>query len=100
MENHVSSDPSQESADDQIKSLGSEAIEEAENQVEDTKDEVQIETPVSKGEIPSTSEVEEAEPAPQKNGEITHSNGSTPMENVTKGLYFIHFGSSSSSSTY
>ena len=94
MENHVSSDPSQESADDQIKSLGSETVEE-ENQVEDTKDEVQIETPASKGEISSTSEVEEAEPAPQKNDEVTDSNGSTPKENVTKGLYLIHFGSCS-----
>ncbi|XWS72054.1 hypothetical protein CRYUN_Cryun02cG0007800 [Craigia yunnanensis] len=84
VENNVSSDPSQESADDQIKSSGSEAIEEAENQVEATKDEVQIETPASKGEIPSTSEVEEAEPAPQKNDEVTDSNGSTPKENVTK----------------
>ncbi|XWS69914.1 hypothetical protein CRYUN_Cryun03dG0004300 [Craigia yunnanensis] len=83
VENNVSSDPSQESADDQIKSLGSEAVEE-ENQVEDTKDEVQIETPASKGEISSTSEVEETEPAPQKNDEVTDSNGSTPKENVTK----------------
>ncbi|XP_022755008.1 uncharacterized protein LOC111303187 isoform X1 [Durio zibethinus] len=84
VENNVSSDPSQESADDQIKSLGSEAIEEAENQVEDTKDEVQIEKPAPKSEISSTSEVEEAEPASRKNGEVTDSNGSTPKENVTK----------------
>ncbi|EOY30721.1 Elongation factor Ts isoform 2 [Theobroma cacao] len=84
VENNVTSDPSQESADDQIKSSGSEVIEEAENQVEDTKVEVQIETPVSKVEIPSTSQVEEAEPAPQKNDEVTDSNGSAPKENVTK----------------
>ncbi|XWS26815.1 hypothetical protein CRYUN_Cryun26dG0062700 [Craigia yunnanensis] len=78
------SDPKDAEADDQIKSLGSEAIEEAENQVEDTKDEVQIEIPASKGEIPSTSELEEAEPAPQKNDKVTDSNVSTPKENVTK----------------
>ncbi|XVF34872.1 hypothetical protein REPUB_Repub18cG0095900 [Reevesia pubescens] len=84
VENNVSSDPSQESADRQIKSSGSEAIEEAENQVEDTKDEVQIETPASKGEIPSTSEVGAAEAAPKKKDEVPDSNGSTAKENVTK----------------
>ncbi|XVE54236.1 hypothetical protein DITRI_Ditri03aG0064200 [Diplodiscus trichospermus] len=83
-ENIVSSDPSQDSADDQIKSLGSEAVEEAENQVEDSKNEVLVETAASKIEIPSTSEVEEAEPAPQKIEEVTDSNGSNPKENVTK----------------
>ncbi|GMJ07416.1 embryo defective 2726 [Hibiscus trionum] len=82
VENNASPDPSQESADDQIKSSGSESVEE-ENQSEDTKEEVQIETPVSKGESP-TSEIEEVDPAPQKNDEITDSNGSTPEENVTK----------------
>ncbi|XVF88582.1 hypothetical protein PTKIN_Ptkin19aG0062300 [Pterospermum kingtungense] len=74
----------EESADDQIKSSGSEAAEEAENQVEVPKDEVQIETPASKGEIRATSEVEETESAPQKNDKVTDSNGSTPKENVTK----------------
>ncbi|KAK8597696.1 hypothetical protein V6N13_095096 [Hibiscus sabdariffa] len=47
VENNASPDPSQESTDDQIKSLGSEAVEEKENLSEDTKEEVQIETPVS-----------------------------------------------------
>ncbi|OMO82647.1 hypothetical protein CCACVL1_11854 [Corchorus capsularis] len=59
-------------------------VEEAENQVEITKDEVQIEAPASEAEIPSTSQVKEAEAAPQKNDEARDSNGSTPMENVTK----------------
>lgn len=90
MENEASPDPPQESADDQIKSSGSEAVEEVENQPEDTKDEAQIETPVSKAEIPSTFEVEEADSAPQKNNEATDSNGSMSKENVTTGLYF-HF---------
>ncbi|XP_017645402.2 polyprotein of EF-Ts, chloroplastic isoform X2 [Gossypium arboreum] len=83
VENEAGPDPPQESADDQIKSSGSEAVEEVENQPEDTKDEVQIETPVSKDEIPSTSEVEEADSAPQKNDEVTDSNGSMSKENVT-----------------
>ncbi|KAA3477049.1 titin-like isoform X1 [Gossypium australe] len=83
VENEASPDPPQESAYDQIKSSGSEAVEEVENQPEDTKDEVQIETPVSKDEIPSTSEVEEADSAPQKNDEVTDSNGSMSKENVT-----------------
>ncbi|TYJ29456.1 hypothetical protein E1A91_A06G069900v1 [Gossypium mustelinum] len=83
VENEAGPDPPQESADEQIKSSGSEAVEEVENQPEDTKDEVQIETPVSKDEIPSTSEVEEADSAPQKNDEVTDSNGSMSKENVT-----------------
>ncbi|PPD95977.1 hypothetical protein GOBAR_DD07008 [Gossypium barbadense] len=83
VENEASPDPPQESADDLIKSSGSEAVEEVENQPKDTKDEVQIETPVSKDEIPSTSEVEEADSAPQKNDEVTDSNGSMSKENVT-----------------
>ncbi|KAB2076910.1 hypothetical protein ES319_A06G070800v1 [Gossypium barbadense] len=83
VENEAGPDPPQESADDQIKSSGSEAVEEVENQPEDTKDEVQIETPVSKDEIPSTSEVEEADSAPQKNDEVTDSNDSMSKENVT-----------------
>ncbi|KAK8602247.1 hypothetical protein V6N13_058105 [Hibiscus sabdariffa] len=82
VENNASPDPSQESVDDQFKSSGSESVEE-DNQSEDTKEEVQIETPVSMGESP-TSEIEELDPAPQKNDEITDSNGSTPEENVTK----------------
>ncbi|GMI97741.1 embryo defective 2726 [Hibiscus trionum] len=81
IETPVSAEPSQESTDDQIKSSGSEAVEE-ENQSEDTKEEAQIETPVSVGETP-TSEVQEVDPAPQKNHEGTDSNGSTPKENVT-----------------
>ncbi|MBA0784075.1 hypothetical protein Gotri_001696, partial [Gossypium trilobum] len=88
-EDNVSSDPSQELADDQIKSSVSEAIEEAENKVENTEDEVPMESP----ETLSALEVEEVEPPPQKNDEVTNSNGSTPKENVITGLYFIHFGS-------
>nr|XP_012462391.1 unnamed protein product [Gossypium raimondii] len=77
-EDNVSSDPSQELADDQIKSSVSEAIEEAENKVENTEDEVPMESP----ETLSALEVEEVEPPPQKNDEVTNSNGSTPKENV------------------
>ncbi|MBA0661663.1 hypothetical protein Goklo_005937 [Gossypium klotzschianum] len=88
VENEASPDPPQESADDLIKSSGSEAVEEVENQPKDTKDEVQIETPVSKDEIPSSSEVEEADSAPQKNDEVTDSNGSMSKENVTTDIMY------------
>ncbi|XP_039023815.1 polyprotein of EF-Ts, chloroplastic-like isoform X2 [Hibiscus syriacus] len=83
IETPFSPDPSQESTDNQIKSSGSEAVEE-ENPSEDTKEEDQIETPVSEGETTPSSEVEAADPAPQKNNEVTDSNGSTPKDNETK----------------
>ncbi|XP_039058309.1 polyprotein of EF-Ts, chloroplastic-like isoform X2 [Hibiscus syriacus] len=83
IETTFSPDPSQESTDNQIKSLGSEAVEE-ENPSEDMKEEAQIERPVSEGETTPTSEVEEADPASQKNDEVTDSNGTTPKENETK----------------
>ncbi|KAA3486101.1 titin-like isoform X1 [Gossypium australe] len=65
-EDNVSSDPSQELADDQIKSSVSEAIEEAENKVENTEDEVRMDSP----ETLSAFEVKEVEPPPQKNDEL------------------------------
>ncbi|GLT48546.1 hypothetical protein SLA2020_221640 [Shorea laevis] len=73
-------------ADHQIKSLGSQDIKVMENQVDDTKDEVQAENPASESEsgILVTSQLEKAESANQENGTLTNSNGSNPKENVTK----------------
>ncbi|KAK8595585.1 hypothetical protein V6N13_000292 [Hibiscus sabdariffa] len=68
VENNASPDPSQESTDDQIKSLGSEAVEENENLSEDTKEEVQIETPVS------------SEPSQESTDDQIKSSGSEAVE--------------------
>ncbi|KAG8471808.1 hypothetical protein CXB51_036371 [Gossypium anomalum] len=68
----------EDTAEDNIKSSVSEAIEEAENKVESTEDEV----PMESSEALSALEVEEVKPPSQKNDEVTDSNGSTPKENL------------------
>jgi hypothetical protein len=97
-ENDGSSDPSGKLADDQVLSSESQAIEEVvENLAENTKDDMHIQIPAAKGEIPSALHVEDEKvgAAPEKNGAVTNSNGQTgsplPKESTTKGFYPLHF---------
>ncbi|KAM3712347.1 hypothetical protein ACJW31_01G174300 [Castanea mollissima] len=90
-ENDESSDSSGKLADDQVISSGSQAIKEVvESPVDSTNDDVQIQKPASKSEIPSASQVEDdnVEAAPKTNGSMTNSNGhtgsSSPKESITK----------------
>ncbi|XP_031272162.1 uncharacterized protein LOC116130586 [Pistacia vera] len=83
------SDPSGESAVNQTVSSGSQVIEEVvENQVDDTKDEVQIQAPAAETEVVTTSAVEDEKtgPDPEKNDNVGNSNGQpdapSPKENV------------------
>jgi hypothetical protein len=100
-ENDGSSDPSGKLADDQVLSSESQAIEEVvENLAENTKDDMHIQIPAAKGEIPSALHVEDEKvgAAPEKNGAVTNSNGQTgsplPKESTTKGFYPLHFACS------
>lgn len=91
------SDPSPDSADDQLSPSESQVVEEAaETQNNNIEDKAEAQTLVANSEMSEipASGVEEVESSSGKNGSITNSNGSSPSE-ATKGLYFVHFGYSS-----
>ncbi|CAK7337443.1 unnamed protein product [Dovyalis caffra] len=89
VENIENSNASRPTSVDQIISSESQTSEAVENQIGSIQDEVQIQTPATKTEIASASQLEDekVEPAPKINGTVGNSNaqsGSPPKESVTK----------------